>query len=129
MATDKQVEAAREVYATFGQSGHLRTQKPSAEIVRAMLEAAEKAAWRSISEALPGTKALVRRGDNFTVFAAALDADVENDAGSCTAWRALSNIVFPPDWSAGTCWEINEDGVQSTKPTHFRPLPKGPSDE
>lgn len=25
-------------------------------------------------------------------------------------------------WTDGVCWDVNEDGVPSTKPTHWKPL-------
>lgn len=42
--TERQIEAAREAYATFGQTGDLRAMPPSVECVRAMLEAAIRSA-------------------------------------------------------------------------------------
>lgn len=47
---------------------------------------------------------------------------VEDENGSCGSWVFASEYQEPPeDWTDGYCWAVNEDGVRSSWPTHWRP--------
>lgn len=43
-----------------------------------------------------------------------------NDA-PCGGWAFMTDQEPPDCWTDGVCWAINEDGVQSVKPTMWRP--------
>lgn len=47
-----------------------------------------------------------------------------NTAGEwCGGW-AFTTDQEPPDcWTDGICWDVNEDGVASMQPTHWKSLP------
>lgn len=46
---------------------------------------------------------------------------LENEAGPCGAWAFTTDQEPPDDWTDGWCWGVNEDGVPSTWPTHWKP--------
>ncbi len=47
-----------------------------------------------------------------------------NSAGKdCSCWAFVEDQEPPDDWTDGVCWAVNEDGVPSTPPTHWKPLP------
>lgn len=51
---------------------------------------------------------------------------LEDGNGSCGAWAFALEDQEPPDcWSDGWCWAVNEDGVRSAWPTHWK-LPPPP---
>ena len=43
----------------------------------------------------------------------------EEDGG----WSFVEDQEPPHDWTDGVCWGLNEDGVPSTQPTAWKPLP------
>ena len=48
---------------------------------------------------------------------------LENEHGPCGSWVFVSEDQEPPeDWTDGYCWGVNEDGVPSTWPTHWKPV-------
>ena len=113
MITDVQIMAAMKVLIWY--------ENPcGATAIRAALEAAEKAAWRPISEAPKDATILV------SVEATALNktfygrprethpAYVDEHGRMCNTGTWL-----PDSGISGEFWNA----------THFRPLPKGPSDE
>lgn len=52
---------------------------------------------------------------------------LENEHGSCGAWTIMSEHQEPPPcWSDGWCWAVNEDGVRSAWPTHWKPASRTP---
>lgn len=55
------------------------------------------------------------------------DADfLDSEGNDCGAW-VFTRDQEPPDcWTDGICWEVNEDGVASVRPTHWMPLPEAP---
>lgn len=52
-----------------------------------------------------------------------LDACLVDDTfGVCGSWVFVNEHQEPPaDWSDGYCWAVNEDGVRSSWPTHWKP--------
>lgn len=49
---------------------------------------------------------------------------------ACGGWAFAHEDQEPPDcWTDGVCWEVNEDGESSAKPTHWTPLPPPPQDQ
>ena len=51
---------------------------------------------------------------------------LDSDGNDCGTWVFDSDQEPPNDWTDGWCWEVNEDGVPSTHPTHWMPLPPPP---
>lgn len=50
-----------------------------------------------------------------------MDGLVDSDFNDCGGW-AFAEDQEPPDcWTDGVCWEKNEDGAPSVKPTHWLP--------
>lgn len=47
---------------------------------------------------------------------------VDEDGRDCCAWTFTSEQEPPDCWTDGWCWAVNEDGVQSVQPTHWKPL-------
>lgn len=47
---------------------------------------------------------------------------VDEHGEDCGGWSFVSAQEPPDDWTDGVCWESNEDGKPSTKPTHWKPL-------
>jgi hypothetical protein len=46
---------------------------------------------------------------------------LDSDEQDCGGWNYLEGE--PPDcWTDGICWEVNEDGVKSVSPTHWKQL-------
>lgn len=46
-----------------------------------------------------------------------------NSAGEdCGAWCFVEDQEPPDCWTDGICWEVNEDGTASVKPTHWKPI-------
>ena len=48
---------------------------------------------------------------------------VDIDGVSCGGWTFMTDQEPPADWTDGVCWDVNEDGVASTRPTRWKPLP------
>lgn len=49
---------------------------------------------------------------------------MDEDGNDCCAWTFVLEEREPPDcWTDGWCWESNEDGVPSVRPTEWKPLP------
>jgi hypothetical protein len=49
---------------------------------------------------------------------------LENEGGEeCYAWQFATEQEPPDCWTDGVCWESNEDGKPSVKPTRWKPLP------
>jgi hypothetical protein len=47
-----------------------------------------------------------------------------NTAGEdCASWVFVTEQEPPDCWTDGVCWEVNEDGNASVRPTHWKPLP------
>lgn len=44
------------------------------------------------------------------------------DGEECGGWYFIAEWDPPADWTDGVCWARNEDGLQSTEPTHWMPL-------
>lgn len=76
--------------------------------------------WAAIQARIPG-----HGEDNIIEWVAnALD----DGNGSCGAWAFSHEYQEPPDcWSDGWCWAVNEDGVRSAWPTHWK-MPPTPQD-
>ena len=48
---------------------------------------------------------------------------MDSDGGYCGAWTFTTDQEPPECWTDGWCWHVNEDGVQSVKPTHWKEAP------
>lgn len=49
----------------------------------------------------------------------------DSNQDPCSCWNIVDDQEPPPDWTDGVCWSVNEDGVPSTPPTRWKPLPVG----
>ena len=49
---------------------------------------------------------------------------LNSDNEPCGCWVFTSEQEPPDDWTDGVCWEVNEDGDASIKPTHWKLLPE-----
>lgn len=47
---------------------------------------------------------------------------IDSDEKECSGWTFTRDQEPPDDWTDGICWEVNEDGVASVQPTHWKPL-------
>lgn len=47
---------------------------------------------------------------------------LDDKGRECGGWAAVGDD-YPPSWTEGICWEINEDCVASDQPTHWCPVP------
>ena len=47
---------------------------------------------------------------------------VDSDDNECYCWVFAEDQEPPECWTDGICWAINEDGIPSVQPTHWRPL-------
>ena len=56
------------------------------------------------------------------------DGYLDSDGNDCCAWAFATEQEPPDDWTDGICWEINEDGVPSVKPTRWKHLPEADND-
>lgn len=53
-----------------------------------------------------------------------VDQALFDTAGNfCSAWAFTRDQEPPDSWTDGYCWAVNEDGVRSVEPTHWKPLP------
>lgn len=51
-----------------------------------------------------------------------LDCFLDSDGNDCGGWAFANDEQEPPQcWTDGVCWEVNEDGKPSVKPTHWKP--------
>lgn len=48
---------------------------------------------------------------------------VDSQDRICGGWSFVEDQEPPDCWTDGICWEVNEDGKASIKPTHWRPVP------
>lgn len=53
------------------------------------------------------------------------DAFLDSDGRPCGGWAFTTEQEPPECWTDGVCWDVNEDGVASVQPTHWKPLPQG----
>jgi len=53
---------------------------------------------------------------------------LDSAGGYCGAWAFVTDQEPPECWTDGWCWHVNEDGVQSVQPTHWK-LPPASADE
>lgn len=91
--TDEMAERAREMYATFGQSGHLRTTPPSIDIVKAMLTAALAVQTQQGVEADEVLVAIKRQEDEDDIHPLLIAEDSFKDF---VEWRLVSALVDVP---------------------------------
>lgn len=56
-----------------------------------------------------------------------LDAYYDSNDNSCGGWTFMTEQEPPDCWNDGVCWEVNEDGVPSVKPTRWKPLSEHPT--
>ena len=53
---------------------------------------------------------------------------LDSDGNDCGGWAFANEEQEPPQcWTDGVCWDVNEDGKPSVKPTHWMPLPEAPN--
>ena len=52
------------------------------------------------------------------------DGFLDGNGVDCCAWAYVTEQEPPDDWTDGVCWEVNEDGVRSTWPTHWQSAPE-----
>ena len=121
MPTDAQIEAAHAV---------LRERKCFGlwEDLAAALEVFERAAWQPIATApKDGTPIQARipghGEDNIIAWWGGL---VGEGGEECSAWTVADDQEPPDCWTDGVCWAVNEDGLPSAQPTHWKPLYGGP---
>lgn len=58
-----------------------------------------------------------------------IDGYQDGDDKTCGGWTFTRDQEPPDDWTDGVCWRLNEDGVPSTQPTEWKPLPNPPEKE
>lgn len=139
MITDKQVEAA---LAAFDPMFSGRIDDAHANMwrikMRAAIEAAEKAAWMPISEAKSGQTVLAgyrnSSGKWRTVRAEFIGKFTREHTEECGLDPDYSEEADTFYWPEGwyeriESWDDFTHLVMHKNPAHFRPLPKGPSDE
>jgi hypothetical protein len=51
---------------------------------------------------------------------------VDTEGRECSCWMFIEDQEPPSSWTDGICWVVNEDGVPSTLPTRWKPLPDYP---
>lgn len=78
------------------------------------IETAPKIFFDEIQVRIPG-----HGSDNIVMW---LDGLLDSNGNDCGAWAFSRDQEPPESWTDGICWEINEDGDQSVKPTHWKPL-------
>lgn len=52
------------------------------------------------------------------------EALLDSNGNWCGAWCFVTDQEPPACWTDGWCWEVNEDGEPSAKPTHWKPAPE-----
>lgn len=52
-----------------------------------------------------------------------IDGLLDSEGGDCGAWVFATEQEPPDCWTDGICWAVNEDGVPSAQPTHWKPDP------
>ena len=80
------------------------------------------AEWQPIETApKDGTIIQVRipgHGDDNIV--AWIDGLFDRNGKDCGGWAFIEDQEPPDDWTDGICWEVNEDLMPSTPPTHWK---------
>ena len=46
---------------------------------------------------------------------------LDSDGNECGGWAFMEEREPPDCWTDGVCWAVNEDGVASVAPTHWKP--------
>ena len=49
---------------------------------------------------------------------------VDSNDNPCGGWSFMEDQEPPSCWTDGTCWDVNEDGVASVRPTRWKALPE-----
>jgi hypothetical protein len=52
-----------------------------------------------------------------------MDGLIDSNGNDCGGWFFAEEQEPPDCWTDGVCWEVNEDGKPSAKPTHWKELP------
>ena len=52
---------------------------------------------------------------------------LDSEGADCGDWTFMTEQEPPDDWTDGVCWAVNSDGLPSTRPTHWMPLPPPPT--
>lgn len=100
--------------------------------LRAEIESLRRpSAWRPIGEApRDGTPIQARiPGHGSDNIIAWQDGLRDSQDRECGGWVFVSDQEPPDDWTDGVCWAVNADGVPSTAPTEWKPLPTPPEGE
>lgn len=86
--------------------------------------------WCSDMDAAPrdGTPIQARiPGDGESNIIAWFDGLLNSQGEDCGGWMIVEEQEPPDSWTDGVCWEVNEDGVASVKPTAWK-YPTPPSE-
>lgn len=77
--------------------------------------------WQAI-ESAPYEIGVEIKVEGGTVLNAELrrDASLSEDEEPCDQWVAAEGADYPACWSAGACWQSNEDGNMSLQPIAWR---------
>lgn len=54
------------------------------------------------------------------------DQLLDSDGRECGGWASADGEEYPPCWTDGICWTVNEDGEPSDPPTHWAPARPSP---
>lgn len=46
---------------------------------------------------------------------------LDSEGNDCGGWAFVTDQEPPACWTDGWCWSVNEDGVASMQPTHWKP--------
>ena len=46
---------------------------------------------------------------------------IDSGGNECGGWSVMGDQEPPDCWTDGVCWAVNEDGVPSVAPTHWKP--------
>lgn len=81
--------------------------------------------WRPIESAPKNGTAIQAKipGHGSDNIIAWLNGLVGEHGEDCGGWSFVEEQEPPDNWTDGICWARNEDGEESTKPTHWKPLP------
>ena len=80
--------------------------------------------WQDISTApKDGTPFLAKiPGHGADNVIAWLEGLLDSEGNDCGCWTFVEDQDPPDCWTDGICWEVNEDGKPSVKPTHWKPI-------
>lgn len=77
--------------------------------------------WQSLATAPYGCEVEVRIERRAIRAQLVRNGSMTDEETPCDQWQATTDR-FPKCWSAGCCWESNEDGVMSLQPEAWRDI-------